>query len=126
MTQGLKLIGRQHSHKADTNCLYKLPLCIVRLTFGFNMEEFCAAMGRGGGIKNFKKTIRVGANSYRLVYYKHTCPNTLVSLIKKRASTGSQILVSHHEKKFMSSKHRHVGCLSRDNGLQCWRIMLRF
>ena len=51
LTQGLKLIGRQNSHKADTNCLYKLPLCIVRLTFGFNMEEFCAAMGRGGDIQ---------------------------------------------------------------------------
>ena len=26
----------------------------------------------------------------------------------------------------MWSKHRHVGCLSRGNGLQCWRIVLRF
>ena len=26
---------------------------------------------------------------------------------------------------FMTSKHRHVGCLSRGNSLQCWRIVLR-
>ena len=28
--------------------------------------------------------------------------------------------------KFTSTKHRHVGCLSRGNSLQCWCIVLRF
>ena len=40
----------------------------------------------------------------------------------------SQILISRllKSKKMLSSKHRHVGCLSRDNGRQFWRIGLRF
>ena len=28
--------------------------------------------------------------------------------------------------KNMSLKHSHVGCLSRSNGLKCWRVVFRF
>ena len=28
--------------------------------------------------------------------------------------------------KIVPSKYRHVGCLSRGNGLQCWRVVLRY
>ena len=72
--------------------------------------------------------IRDRASSYGLVYYKHICPNTWVSSMKNRPSTGK---VKYWSATFlsrtnMSSKYRHVGCLSRGNGLQCWSVVLRY
>ena len=53
---------------------------------------------------------------------------TWVNSVKKRPSTGKvkywdQLIKSEN---FMTSKHRHMVCLSTGNGLQCWRTVLRF
>ena len=63
-------------------------------------------------------------------YIQAYLPKYLVlSYEKTPLNWQSLILFSHlrkREKKNMSSKHKNVGCLSRDNGLQCGWTVLRF
>ena len=44
-------------------------------------------------------------------------------LVENGPQNGARPLKS---KNSMLPKHRHMGCLSRGNGLECWRCVLRF
>ena len=84
---------------------------------------------RLGRVKNVTKRVFKTHQHFLLPFYVHIWDIQPKKAFKEFLMVGNgpqNWAPPLKSENFTSPKHRHVGCLSRGNGLECWRCALRF